>query len=216
MLEKYMNQIIELILHTDDAIMQLVDEYGKITYIILFIIIFCESGIILFPFLPGDGLLFSAGVIASAHLLDIYVLINLFILAAVSGNITNYFIGSMIGNKLARYDNKYYQKFLYQASDFYKTRGDKAILICRFFPILRTYVPFIAGLTKMRINAYILFSFLGAFLWVLFFLLLGYFIGEIPFVKANYGLIFLGLIIITLIPMAYAFIKAFFKKIMSM
>ena len=208
-----MNQIIELILNTDDAIMRLVEEYGKLTYIILFLIVFCESGIILFPFLPGDGLLFSAGVIASSLILDIYALFIIFFIAAVSGNLVNYFIGKLTGNKLSGFNNKYYQKFLHQASRFYETWGDKAILISRFFPILRTYVPFIAGLANMNLKSYLFFSMLGAFLWISSFLLLGYLIGEIPFVKANYGLIFMGLIVVTLIPILYAFIRSFFKKI---
>ncbi len=186
-----MDQIIELIPHTDDALSQLVSDFGNLTYVMLFLIILYESGIILFPFIPGNGLLFSAGIIASRFILNIFILFPLFLFTAIIGDNVNYCIGKFTGNKLICIQNRYYQKYILQATIFYSKSGDKAILIRRFFPILRTYVPFIVGLANMQIKKFLLFSILGAFLWISLYLLLGYFIGEIPY-KANYGLIYWG------------------------
>ncbi|WP_339654355.1 VTT domain-containing protein [uncultured Maribacter sp.] len=212
-----MNELIELILHTDDALLALVSENVNKAYLILFLIILLETGLIFFPFLPGDGLLFSAGVIAATTELEVTVLIPLLIIAAIAGNLLNYFVGSTLGAALRASRNSIVQKFLKKylpaAEHYYQKHGNQAVIIGRFFPIIRTYIPFVAGLAKMDQRLFFKNTLIGAFLWISLFLLTGFFLGEIPWVKNNYGLIFLSLIAISLIPFFWAIIrKMFFRQ----
>ncbi len=199
-----MNELIELILHTDDALLALVAENASKAYLVLFMIILLETGLIFFPFLPGDGLLFSAGVIAATTELEITVLLPLLILAGITGNLINYQVGASLGKELRISKNPIIQKilgkYLPKAEDYYEKHGNKAIILGRFFPIIRTYVPFVAGLVKTEKKLFLKNTIVGAILWISLFLLPGFFLGEIEWVKNNYGLIFLLLIAITLIP----------------
>lgn len=208
-----MNEIIELILHTDDALLSLVSENVNKAYLILFLIIMLETGIILFPFLPGDGLLFSAGVIAATTNLNILVLWPLLMLAAITGNLLNYFIGNMLGTGLRQSRNRFIQKSLKpleRTEMYYLKHGNKALVIGRFFPVIRTFIPFFAGVVKMSFKLFFNYTVLGALLWITLFLFLGYFLGGIAWVKNNYGLIFLCLIIITLLPFLITLIRRLF------
>lgn len=211
-----MNELIELIIHTDEVLLGLVSENVYQAYFLLFLIIFLETGVIFFPFLPGDGLLFSTGVIAASTELDIYILLPLLIIAAISGNLVNYFTGNYLGTNLKHSPNTFVQKWLikplHKTEIYYHKHGNTAIVIGRFFPIIRTYIPFLAGLVKMRFALFVKYTFIGAILWVLLFLLSGYFLGEIPWVKNNYGLIFLLLIIITLLPFTVTLLRRIFTK----
>ncbi len=205
-----MNEIIELIIHTDDLLLSLVSDNVIKAYIVLFLIIMLETGIILFPFLPGDGLLFSAGVIAAATNLNILVLLPLLIVAAITGNTLNYFIGNLLGTGLRQSGNRYVKKCLKpleRTEVYYLKHGNRAIVIGRFFPIIRTFIPFLAGVVKMPFQLFFKYTVIGAVLWITLFLLLGYFLGEIPWVKNNYGLLFLCLIAITLLPFIITLIK---------
>ena len=215
-----MNELFEIVLHTDDALMRIVAANLMEAYIILFVIIFLETGTVFFPFLPGDGLLFSAGVITASTALNIVWLIPLLILAAVLGNLSNYFVGSFFGKNLEksrnRFVRKYLIKYIVQTRHFYDKYGAKSIVVGRFFPVIRTYIPFFAGLSGFKYRLFLVFTIIGSVLWVPFFTFTGYFIGENDWVKNNYGLIFLGLIIVTLIPFFYniirlAFVKTVFK-----
>lgn len=211
-----MNDIFEIVLHTDEALMRIVAQNVIEAYVILFLIIYCETGTLFFPFLPGDGLLFSAGVITASTALNILWLVPLLILAAVLGNLTNYFVGSYFGKTLEKSQNRFVQKYLMKyiirTRYFYDKHGAKSIVIGRFFPVIRTYIPFFAGLTGFKYHIFFVYTILGSFLWVPFFTLTGYFIGENAWVKDNYGLIFLGLIVVTLIPFFYNVIKLAFSK----
>lgn len=211
-----MNEIIELILHTDDALLALVSENVNKAYLILFLIIMLETGIILFPFLPGDGLLFSAGVIAASSDLNIVILYVLLMIAAISGNLLNYFIGNLFGTGLRQSKNRFIRKSLIRPLEktetYYLKHGDRAIVIGRFFPVIRTFIPFFAGVVKMPFNLFFKYTVVGAFLWITTFLLLGYFLGEIPWVKNNYGLIFLMLITLTLLPFLATLFRRIFTK----
>ncbi len=211
-----MNEIIELVLHTDNAIKLIVAENVIKAYFVLFLIIFSETGFIFFPFLPGDGLLFSAGVIAASTDLGIAILIPLLIIAAICGNISNYAAGRFFGKNLEKSNNRFVRnhliKYIVRTRHFYDKHGEKSIIIGRFFPVIRTYIPFFAGLSSFPVNNFINYTILGAIIWVPFFSLAGYFLGEIPWVENNFGLIFLGLIIVTLMPFFYNIIKLGLRK----
>jgi len=209
-----MNELFEIVLHTDDALMRIVANNVTEAYLILFVIIFLETGTVFFPFLPGDGLLFSAGVITASTALNIVWLVPILILAAVLGNLSNYFVGSFFGKNLEKSQNrfvvKYLIRYIIQTRHFYDKHGAKSIVIGRFFPVIRTYIPFFAGLSGFKYHVFFVYTIIGSVLWVPFFSLTGYFIGENVWVKENYLVIFLGLIIVTLIPFFYNVIKLVF------
>jgi membrane-associated protein len=212
-----MNELIEIILHTDDVLLTIVGENILYAYLLLFSIILLETGLIVFPFLPGDGLLFSAGVVATSSDLNVWILLVLLIIAAILGNIINYSVGTLLGNKIKQSDNylikKYLKTYILRTKQFYDKHGGNAIILGRFFPIIRTYIPFFAGFVKMKRNLFIKNTIIGAISWVSLFLLVGFFVGEIEWVKNNYGLIFICLILITLIPFLFLFIKKMTNKI---
>ena len=215
--ETMMNEIYEILFHTNEALFAIVSENVWEAYLILFLIIFLETGLIVFPFLPGDGLLFSAGVIAASSEMSILLLVPILILAAILGNHFNYKIGKQIGNKIEKSQNKLVQKYLVksiiQTRKFYLKHGKKSIIIGRFFPVIRTYIPFFAGTVKFDFQMFKSYTIIGSVIWVPFFTLSGYFLGELPWIKNNFEIIFLRLIIVTLIPFFYAAIKTFlFQK----
>lgn len=212
-----MDVIYDILFHTNEALFAIVSENIWEAYLILFLIIFLETGLIVFPFLPGDGLLFSAGVIAASTDMSIIILVPILILAAILGNHFNYRIGKQIGNRIEHSQNKLVQRYLVKSivktRNFYQKHGKRSIVIGRFFPVIRTYIPFFAGTVKFDFPLFSRYTIIGSAIWVPFFTLTGYFLGEIPWIKDNFEIIFLGLIIVTLIPFFYAFIKTFlFKK----
>ena len=185
-------------------------------YLVLFMIIFAETGTVFFPFLPGDGLLFTAGVIAASTELGIFILVPLLIIAAILGNLSNYAAGRFFGKNIEKSTNNFVRnhliKYVVRTREFYEKYGKKSIVIGRFFPVIRTYIPFLAGLSGFNIHSFSNYSIIGAFIWVPFFCLSGYFLGRIPWVENNYGVIFLGLIIVTLMPFFYNLVKINFQK----
>jgi membrane-associated protein len=206
-----MDKLIEIILHTDDALIALVADNIYKAYLLLFLIILLETGLIVFPFLPGDGLLFSAGVVAASTELNVWVLLALLIIAGTLGNFINYSVGMSMGTRLKR-SNHYFIKnhimnHLPEAQHFYDRHGGRAIILGRFFPVIRTYIPFVAGIVRMEKGLFLKNTILGAVVWIVLFLMLGFFVGEIAWVKNNYGLIFIALVIITLIPLMAALIR---------
>lgn len=211
-----MNELIELILHTDDALLALVAENVNKAYFVLFLIIMLETGLIFFPFLPGDGLIFSAGVIAATTDLEVTVLLPLLIIAAISGNLLNYYVGNSLGAGLRTSKSSIVQKLLAKylptAENYYQRHGSRAVILGRFFPIIRTYIPFVAGLVKMERQLFVKNTIIGAILWISLFLLAGFFLGEIHWVKNNYGLIFVFLIAITLIPFLWKLFRNILLK----
>lgn len=206
-------ELIELISNTDDFLVQLVETNLMLTYFILFVIIFSESGIILCPFLPGDGLLFSIGVIAAITPLSIYIVIPLLIFAAIVGYLFNYQMGRIFGEWIMQKDIAFVNKAYGKTNIFIAKNGSRAIVLSRFFPIVRTYLPFVAGAVNMNYSTFLRQTILGSFIWVCLFILSGFFLGEIPWVKENYGVIFLGLIILTLTPFIIQLLRTLFKKI---
>lgn len=211
-----MNEIYEILFHTNQALYAIVSENVYEAYLVLFLIIFLETGLIIFPFLPGDGLLFSAGVIAASSDLNIFVLVPILIIAAIAGNYFNYSIGKKVGEKIEHSQNKFVHRYLIksiiQTRKFYDKYGKRSIIIGRFFPVIRTYIPFLAGTVKFNYREFGRDTVIGSFIWVPFFTLTGFFLGEITWIQDNFELIFLGLIVVTLIPFFVTAAKMIFRK----
>lgn len=199
-------------MHTDDFLTKHVNANILLTYVILFLIIFSESAFIICPFLPGDALLFSVGVVATSTELNFYIVVPLLIIAGILGFLVNYAIGTWFGVWLLKKDIPIFQKNFQRTRSFMEQYGAQAIVISRFFPVVRTYLPFVAGIVRIDYLFFVRYTIIGAFLWVLSFTTTGYLVGEIPWVKDNYGVIFLGLILLTMLPFIYIFIKTQIKK----
>ncbi|MFA5169521.1 MAG: DedA family protein [Candidatus Paceibacterota bacterium] len=196
--------LINTILHIDIYLAEIVNAYGTLSYLLLFAVIFIETGLVFVPFLPGDSLLFAAGAIAAINSLNIYILIAILWLAAFAGDTANYFIGKFFGKKLS---NKVNQEYLDRTQEFYKKYGGMTIFLARFIPIIRTFAPFVAGLGKMEYKKFFVYNIVGGFVWTSLFVGLGYFFGNIPLIKQNFSLIVIGIIIISIIPVAVGLIK---------
>ncbi|MBL0256898.1 MAG: DedA family protein [Bacteroidetes bacterium] len=208
---EFIQQLIDFILHIDKHLIEMVNQYDKLTYLLLALIIFCETGFVVTPFLPGDSLLFAAGAIAATGSLSIGLLILILFLAAFAGDNTNYAIGNFIGHKILAAKRKLIKKeYIDRTHGFYEKHGGKTVVIAKFMPILRTFAPFVVGLGSMTYRRFIGFSFLGNILWILGFCLAGYAFGNIPAVKQNFTLVVFGIIVLSLLPMIIAFIKAKF------
>lgn len=201
--------LINVILHLDKYLTVIIKSYGIWTYALIFLIIFCETGLVVTPFLPGDSILFATGALASIGVLKIFPLFIVFYLAAVIGDTANYHIGQKIGNKILDKENvKYINKeHLKKAHNFYKKHGSMTIVLGRFIPIIRTFVPFVAGIGEMTYPKFITYNMLGALLWVSLFLGGGYFFGNLPFINAHFSYILIAIIVISVIPGILAFIK---------
>ena len=199
-------------MNTDEALIEWVKNYGTATYIILFLIIFSETGLVFFPFLPGDALLFSAGVVSATDALNVGLLVVVLIAAAILGNTSNYFIGRYASSFFLKIKNETFKKYMRDSQLFYEERGGMAIIFSRFFPILRTYVPFVAGISHMNAATYTTYNVIGGVAWVLIFVVGGYLLGGIPGAKENFELVFLGILIMTLIPFIYKTIMMFRNK----
>jgi membrane-associated protein len=192
----------DLIVHLDKHLAMLVQNYGPWIYAILFAIIFCETGLVITPFLPGDSLLFIAGALAATGGMDVHIVVVVLIIAAVLGDAVNYQIGAWLGARMFKDDNARYLKksHLDKAHAFYEKWGGAAIILARFTPFLRTYVPFVAGMSQMSYRKFALYNITGGAVWVASLTYLGYFFGNIPWVKANQGFMVISIVIVSLIP----------------
>ena len=195
-------QFFDVLLHLDRHLQALVATHGAWIYLILFLIVFCETGLVVTPFLPGDSLLFVAGTVAAAGGMDIHLLVVLLIIAAVLGDAVNYSIGHYIGPRMFTHgDSRWLNpKHLQRAHDFYEKYGGKTIIIARFVPIVRTYAPFVAGAASMTYSRFALYNVSGAVLWVVSLGYAGYFFGNLPFIKNNLTLVILGIIFLSILP----------------
>ncbi len=209
-------EILDFILHIDDQLRQLVLDYGTATYIILFLIIFIETGLVIWPFLPGDSLLFAAGALAASGSLNLYTLLILLFIAAILGDTVNYSIGNKLGLKLLSKKVKgkpiVNPAYIDKTKAFFDKNGPKTIIIARFVPIVRTFAPFVAGIGTMHYKTFISYNIIGGFVWVFSLTLAGYWFGTIPFVAENFELVVLGIIGISLLPMVYEFAKHYIEK----
>jgi membrane-associated protein len=192
---------IDIVLHLDAHLLALTQEYGVWVYAILFLIIYCETGLVITPFLPGDSLLFVAGALCGMGALQLELLVPLLVLAAFSGDNTNYWIGRLIGVRLLKRTNGLIKhEHIDKTHAFYEKHGGKTILFARFLPIIRTFAPFVAGIGLMRYRLFMLFSALGSMAWIGSLTVAGFFFGNIPVVKDNLTMIILGIIVISLLP----------------
>ena len=201
---EYVATFIDIILHLDKHLAVLVQDYGVWIYAILFAIIFSETGFVVTPFLPGDSLLFVAGGLAALGGMDIYILVGSLVAAAALGNMLNYQIGRYIGPRVFQWQNSrlFNKGALLKTQVFYERHGGKTLVISRFLPLLRTFAPFVAGVGAMDYGRFLFFNLLGAVSWVVSLTLAGYFFANLPWVQKNLSLVILGIIFVSLIPVA--------------
>lgn len=198
----FINFVIDMVMHLDRHLAWVIENYGIWTYTILFIILFCETGLVITPFLPGDSLLFATGTFAALGMLNFKWLIVILIAGAVLGDTVNYWIGHKIGprafaNDRSRYLNK---KHLERTHKFYEKHGGKTIILARFIPIIRTFAPFVAGVGSMTYARFLAFNVIGGVAWVLILVLCGYFFGNIPVIRRNFTLVIFAIIVISVLP----------------
>jgi membrane-associated protein len=201
---------IDIMLHLDKHLAALVLQYGAWVYAILFVIVFCETGLVVTPFLPGDSLLFVAGALAAAGGMHIGLLIVLLVIAAVLGDAVNYAVGAWFGPKVFRWENsRFFNRSAFDRTHaFYEKHGGKTVIIARFMPLIRTFAPFVAGVAQMSYARFAMFNVSGALLWVVSLTLAGYWFGNLPWVKQNLTLVILAIIAISLAPVAVAWVKS--------
>ena len=206
--------LIDIFLHLDKYLGMIINNYGFETYLILFIIIFLETGLVVTPFLPGDSLIFAAAAFAAMGMLNIYALIGILMVAAILGDTANYEIGRLFGNKLIKIGGGKLikQEHLDKTNEFYEKYGGKAIIFARFIPIVRTLAPFVAGIGKMEYKKFISFNAIGGVAWVLGVSALGYFFGNMSIVKDNFELVVIAIILISIMPAVIEVLKSKIKK----
>jgi membrane-associated protein len=208
-------ELIDFILHIDKHLVQITSQYQAWTYLILFIIIFAETGFVVTPFLPGDSLLFAAGALIATGSsgLNIYLLAMILIIAAFLGNTVNYMLGSYLGVKVFKAKNKVLKLDYYlKTKAFFDKHGGKAVIFSRFMPIIRTIAPFVAGVGRMPFVRYSLYNIVGGIAWIVLFLFLGYLLGNVPFFKKNFSLIALGIVVVSLLPPIVAALRSRFSR----
>jgi membrane-associated protein len=209
-------QFIDIFLHLDSHLNAWAGAMGPWLYVLLFLIVFCETGLVVTPFLPGDSLLFATGALAaiSGSPINVVAIIAVLIVAAVLGDATNYAIGYRIGPKVFSRENSFFfnKKHLEKTQAFYEKHGGKTIILARFVPIIRTFAPFVAGIGKMQYRRFALFNVTGAIAWVVGFVALGYSFGNLPFVKKQFQYVILGIIVLSVLPMAVEIVRDRMKK----
>ncbi len=195
---------IDLFLHLDKHLAEIISQYGTWTYAILFLVIFMETGFVVTPFLPGDSLLFAAGTFAALGSLNVYLLVGLLMAAAILGDTVNYWIGHTLGERA--YQSRWVKKeYLDRTHAFFEKHGGKTIFLARFVPIVRTFAPFVAGVGRMSYGYFLSYNLFGGIVWVALFTFAGYFFGNIPFIKHNFSLVILAIILISVLPMVVEF-----------
>ncbi len=206
----FLLQVLDYFRHLDTHLATLTTEYGGWTYAILFAIIFCETGLVVTPFLPGDSLLFAAGALAADPRMGLSVAVLFLLLtgAAIIGDTLNYWVGSWVGKGIFKDDAKILKtQYLRKTEAFYEKYGGKTIVLARFMPIVRTYAPFVAGASRMDYGKFVTFNVLGGILWVALFLFGGYFFGNIPFVKRNFEYVVVVIILLSILPAIVEFVR---------
>jgi len=202
-------QFVDLFLHLDRHLAGVVQDYGLWTYLILFLIVFCETGLVVAPLLPGDSLLFAAGALAAVTSLDVGWLFLLLTVAAIAGDTVNYWIGKAVGPRVfcsgtSRFLNR---EYLDRTHQFYERHGGKTIIIARFMPIIRTFAPFVAGIGSMTYGRFLLYNVVGGVAWVAIFVGGGYFFGNIPVVKRNFTLVIMAIIVLSVLPGVVEYVR---------
>lgn len=211
---EFLHLLIDFILHIEVHLDYLIQTYHTWTYLILFMIIFCETGVVVLPFLPGDSLLFAIGAFAARGSFDFWTISIALLIAAIAGDSLNYAIGKYIGPKVFTKSNSrlFNKDHLLKAQAFYEKYGAKAIIIARFIPIVRTFAPFVAGIGEMTYKKFMTYNVVGAILWIFIFIPLGYFFGNLPFVQSNFKLVMIAIIILSVLPAGIEFLRERNKK----
>jgi membrane-associated protein len=206
---EFLKGVVDFVLHLDTHLNAIIQSYGFLTHFLLFLVIFCETGLVVTPFLPGDSLIFAAGTFAAAGSLKIGWLFGLLAVAAILGDTANYWIGKIIGPKVFQKENSriFKKQYLDRTHAFYEKYGAETIIIARFVPIVRTFAPFVAGIGRMTYAKFLSYNVIGGVLWVALFSFGGYFFGNLPFVKKNFSLVIFAIIGISLLPMVYEVLK---------
>jgi membrane-associated protein len=200
---------VDIVLHVDKYLTPILQQYGTLTYLFMFLLVFCETGLVVTPFLPGDSVIFALGALAAAGGLDVGILAAVLMSAAVLGNVANYAIGYKLGPAVFKSESSrlFRREYLDRAHAFYEKYGGMAVVLGRFMPIIRTFVPFVAGIGRMGYARYSLFNVVGSVSWVAIFLSGGFFFGGLPFVKDNFSLVALGIIAISFVPPVVTAVK---------
>ena len=207
--------IISFILHIDEHLVEIIQNFGSLSYVLLFLIVFVETGLVIFPFLPGDSLLFASGALAAMGAFNIVLLLIVFFTAAVIGDTVNYQIGKKVGTAIK--PNSFIGRVINQekmnkAENFFNKHGGKTIVIARFMPFIRTFVPFVAGASRMNYRYFFIYNVIGAALWVGICTIAGYFFGNIPIIKDNFSTVLLLIIFVSVLPAIISFMKSRLKK----
>lgn len=199
----------DIFLHLDQHLSVYMNEYGPFIYLILFIIVFCETGLVIMPFLPGDSLLFATGALAAAGSIKLLPIYLIYSIAAIAGDTVNYAIGHYLRDKVAARENIRFIKkeYLDRTTEFFNKHGSSTIILARFVPIIRTFAPFVAGVGSMPYRKFLSFNAIGGILWVSIALFAGYFFGNIPIVKDNFSIVVLGIVVVSLLPVVFTMIK---------
>ncbi len=205
--------LVDFILNIDKHLFELVANYGVWVYAILFLIVFCETGLVVTPFLPGDSLLFATGVVAGAGLIGYVESMAVLLAAGIIGDAVNYNIGRYVGPAIFKKETRFIKmSHLMAAQEFYERHGGKAIVLARFIPIVRTFAPFVAGIAKMRLSSFAFYNITGCIVWVGSLVSIGYFLGNTPFARENFSLIIYAIIVISVLPIVIEGTKAYMKK----
>ncbi len=205
----FISQIVDFILHVDVYLNDIIARYGTWTLALLFVIIFLETGVVVTPFLPGDSLIFAAATFAARGSLNPWVMFVVLVVAAVAGDTANYWIGHRVGSKAYTGEVKWIKKeYMERTHLFFEKHGGKAIFLARFVPIVRTFAPFVAGVSQMTYGFFVRWNIIGGITWVAIFTLLGYFFGNIPFVQKNFELVIIAIVVLSVIPAVVEVLKA--------
>jgi membrane-associated protein len=210
---EFIKYLIDLFLHLDKHLNEIIQQYGVITYVILFLVIFAETGFVFTPFLPGDSLLFAAGTFAALGSFNVNILFVILAIAAVLGDTINYWIGHFLGVKLFdKYPRILKKEYLDRTHKFYEKHGGITIIIARFIPIVRTFAPFVAGIGSMSYSRFIAYNIIGGVAWCALFVYAGYFFGNISFVKNNFSIVIITIVFISILPGIIEFLRHKIKK----
>ena len=202
-------EILKYFLHLDDQLANIINMFGSLTYVILFLIVFAETGFVVTPFLPGDSLLFVVGTLSGSGFLNIWIAYIALLLAAILGDTVNYWLGHHLGKRVfsKEYFKFFNKEYLEKTEKFYEKHGGKTIILARFVPIIRTFAPFVAGVGKMHYSTFISYNIVGGFAWVTGLTFAGYFFGGLPIIKNNFEFAVIGIILISLLPMLFEYLK---------
>lgn len=204
-----MSNIIDIFLHLDTHLSLYMNEYGAYIYLILFVIVFCETGLVIMPFLPGDSLLFATGALAAVGSIKLLPIYLIFCVAAIAGDTANYTVGHFLREKVSSRENIRFIKreYLERTTEFFEKHGPGTIILARFVPIIRTFAPFVAGVGMMPYRKFASYNTIGGILWVTIALFAGYFFGTIPIIKDNFSIVVIGIVVVSLLPVVFTYFK---------